>query len=885
MTERGSPGAISERLIPGRGNVARRQAALLRLSTAIAAAHDEAAIYRSVVTGLRDEALGYNFIGVFVVEDDTGDRILKASVGWPDVPDDWRVPFGKGLSARALEDGKLHYTADVTRESEYLPSLNSGSEVDVPLRMDDTTIGVLVVESSEPNAFGPEDFEILTAAANQASIAIGRVRLLAAERRRADEHKALLDTMQDLVGELELPRVLQAVLERAVSLLGVTGGEVAIYEEDRRELVVVASENIGKNSTGTRLALGEGAMGAVAETLEPLIIPSYHEWLGQSGQYADVTVHAVMAAPLLIGRRLVGAIATVHSDPNRVFGPEDLRLVNLFAPQAAIAIENARLFTAERQRAEEQRALLATMTDLSSELELSKALQAVLERAVTLLGVTGGEVAIFDDQTQELEVVASENIGKDSTGTRLTLGEGAMGVVARTMEPLIIPSYHEWLGQSDKYADVMVHSVMAAPLLIGSRLVGAIATVHSDPERIFGSEDLRLLNLFAPQAAIAIENARLYTEARQQREYFETLVDNSPVAIVTLDRDERIVSCNPAFERLFGYTKQEAVGSNLDALITTDATRSEAESYTRQALDHPVHGIGRRSRKDGSLVDVEVLGVPVIVDGKRVGLMGLYHDITELLRARQAAEDANSAKSQFLASMSHELRTPLNAIIGYSEMVQEEVVDLGHDELGLDMQKIHTAGKHLLSLINNVLDLSKIEAGKMDVYAERFEIQSMLDEVVATARPLIDKNRNELVVRTAPDLGSMQTDLTKVRQMLLNLLSNACKFTERGTITLEVTRESPLTDGGAELVSFSVCDTGIGMSPEQMDRLFEAFSQAEASTTSKYGGTGLGLAITKRFCQMMGGDIQVQSAPQQGSTFTIRLPAEVAVTTAHTVSG
>jgi signal transduction histidine kinase len=294
-------------------------------------------------------------------------------------------------------------------------------------------------------------------------------------------------------------------------------------------------------------------------------------------------------------------------------------------------------------------------------------------------------------------------------------------------------------------------------------------------------------------------------------------------------------------------------------------------------LDHPVHGIGRRSRKDGSLVDVEVLGVPVIVDGKRVGLMGLYYDITELLRARQAAEDANSAKSQFLASMSHELRTPLNAIIGYSEMVQEEVEDLGHAELGTDMQRIHTAGKHLLSLINNVLDLSKIEAGKMDVYAERFEIRAMLDEVTATARPLIDTNHNALVVHAPPDLGSMRTDLTKVRQMLLNLLSNASKFTERGTITLEVERESPSTEHGPERVSFSVSDTGIGMSPEQMDRLFEAFSQAEASTTSKYGGTGLGLAITKKFCQMMGGDIQVQSAPRRGSTFTIRLPVAVAL--------
>jgi PAS domain S-box-containing protein len=681
------------------GAVGRRQAALLRLSTAIAAAHDEEAIYRSVVNGLHDEALGYNFLGVFLLDPGTGDRVLQASVGWPDAPAAMRVHRGEGLSDQVMQDGKLHYTADVRRESKYLPSLASGSEVDVPLLMDGRTIGVLVVESSEPNAFGEEDFEILQAAANQASIAIARARLLQAERRRADEHKALLDTMADLSSELELSRVLQAVIERAVTLLGVTGGEVAIYEEESRELVVVASERIGKESTGTRLRLGEGAMGTVARTLEPLIIPSYHEWLGQSSKYADVTVHSVMAAPLLIGRRLVGAIATVHSDPARVFN----------------------------------------------------------------------------------------------------------------------------------------------------------------------REDLRLLNLFAPQAAIAIENARLYTAAQRQRQYFGELVRNSPVAIVTLNDKYRVVECNPAFETLFGYAQEEAAGRNLDELIAPEGTREEAEQYTRDALDRAVHGFGRRKRKDGTLVDVEILGVPVIVQGERVGLMGLYHDVTELLRARRDAEAANSAKSQFLASMSHELRTPLNAIIGYSEMLEEELETLAQPQLVSDLSKINTAGRHLLALINDILDLSKIEAGKMQLHLETFPIGPLLEEVAATARPLAAKNSNALEVRLPADGGTLHGDLTKVRQMLLNLLSNACKFTRRGIITLAVER-----DEGS--LTFVVHDTGIGMTTQQMDRLFEAFAQAEASTSSQYGGTGLGLAITKRFAHLMGGDVTVASAPGEGSTFSIRLP-------------
>ena len=863
----------AKRRVPKPGTshrAARRQAALLRLSTAIAAAETESAIYHAMVNGLHDDALGYNFLGVFLLDPATGDRVLQASRGWDDVPDHWRVRAGEGISAEALLDGRLHYTPDVTRDARYLPSLKTGSEVDVPLRVDGATIGVLVVESTEPGAFGDEDFEILTAAANQAAIAVGRARLLDSERRRLREHQALLDTIADLSSELELSRVLTAVIERAVALLGVTGGEVAIYDPEAQELVVVASERIGKESTGTRLKLGEGAMGTVARTLEPLIIPSYHEWLGQSAKYADVLVHSVMAAPLLIGRRLVGAIATVHSDPGRVFNADDLRLLNLFAPQAAIAVENARLFAAERKRAEEQQALLDSLRDLAGELELSKVLQAVLERAVSLLGVTGGEVAIFDEETRALEVVASSNIGKDSTGTRLNLGEGAMGTVAQSMKPLIIPSYRDWLGQSVQYADVTVHSVMAAPLLIGRRLVGAIATVHSDPARVFGTEDLRLLNLFAPQAAIAIENARLFSAAHRQREYFETLVSNSPVAIVVLDREYKIVTCNPAFETLFGYDRSEVIGQDLDALITTDATRTEAISYTQEALDHPVQGIGRRRRKDGSMVDVEVLGVPVHAGGQRVGLMGLYHDITELLLARREAEQASSAKSQFLASMSHELRTPLNAIIGYAEMLQEDVAGLGQPTMGEDLQKIRVAGRHLLSLINNILDLSKIEAGRMDVFAETFAIAPMVQDVVSTVRPLADRNHNRLAVEAPDDAGEMHSDLTKIRQMLLNLLSNACKFTEGGVITLAVRRAQ--ADG---TVTFEVRDTGIGMTSEQVGRMFEAFSQAEASTTRRFGGTGLGLAITRSFSRLLGGDVTVRSVAGQGSTFTLTLPAQL----------
>jgi PAS domain S-box-containing protein len=678
-----------------------RQSALLRLSAEIAAALDEDAVCQRVVEGLRDDALGYNLIGMFLLDENSGERVLRACVGWDDVRVGMRIAPGHGLTEKALRSKKLSYTADVKKAPEYVTTYRSGSEVDIPLLADGRPVGVLCVQSHETNAFGKPDFEILTAAATQASIAIARARLIVNERRRADEQQALLDSMSDLASALSLPRVLEAVLNRAVTLIGVTGGQIAIYHEATREMEIVASEIQQGDFVSTRLQYGEGAMGTVAKTLEPILIPNYNEWAGRASAYLDSNIHSVMAAPLLIGKRLVGSIATTHSDPNRVFGPEDLRR----------------------------------------------------------------------------------------------------------------------------------------------------------------------LNLFAPQAAIAIENARLFTNADRQKQFFEAVVEASPVAIVTLDMKDDIVQLNPAFERVFGFTPAEVLGKNLDSLITTPETLAEAKGYTSMAANQTARGIGKRKRKDGTFIDVELFGVPVVVNGERIGVFALYHDVTELLRAKSDAEGANRAKSQFLASMSHELRTPLNAIIGYSEMLEEDSRDRGDAASTGDLEKIRSAGKHLLSLINDILDLSKIEAGRMDLLIEQTDLGGVIEEVRATVEPLIARNGNKLVVKAPAKPGMVWTDVTKLRQMLLNLLSNAAKFTDKGTVTLEVERK------GEEMV-FRVRDTGIGITPEQMSRLFEAFAQADAGTTRRYGGTGLGLAITRKFCRLMGGDVIGESAKGEGSTFTIRLPAD-----------
>jgi len=278
-----------------------------------------------------------------------------------------------------------------------------------------------------------------------------------------------------------------------------------------------------------------------------------------------------------------------------------------------------------------------------------------------------------------------------------------------------------------------------------------------------------------------------------------------------------------------------------------------------------VHGIKQIAEQNAQIGEKSVLLE------QRTRELEAANEVAEA--AKKAAEEANRAKSRFLANMSHELRTPLNAIIGYSEMLIEETEDAGAEELKPDLEKIQGAGKHLLGLINEVLDLSKIEAGKMDLFLEDFDIAAIVQEVASTVTPQNQARGNRLEVSVDPTLSVMHADLTKVRQVLLNLLSNAAKFTERGVVSLAARRE--VSSAGARRVVFAVKDSGIGMTPAQLTRLFQPFVQADASTTRRYGGTGLGLTISKRFCEMMGGGIDVSSEPGVGTTFQAWFPLTV----------
>jgi len=478
------------------------------------------------------------------------------------------------------------------------------------------------------------------------------------------------------------------------------------------------------------------------------------------------------------------------------------------------------------------------------------------------------------------DTVRMDAFGADTVAL-LRADRTAVCADVRTLHPA---SLHLWEG-------IETRAYVAVPLIRDGALTAVLYVNHREP-RDWSPEDVALIEDAANRIWDSLERARAEAALRASEAHLSGLFAQTGAGFAEMTTDGRFLSVNNYYCELAGHSREALLGARLGDITHPEDLEAAATLLERVAASGiPATAEKRFLRGSGETVWVASTVSRITSPGSTHGLapgsepaagetlLAVAIDVTkrrqfeqELATARDAAEQANLAKSTFVANMSHELRTPLSAIIGYSEMLQEELTDGGSTEFVGDMAKIESNARHLLGLINDMLDLSKIESGKMEVYAETVDAGTVVRDVAATVETLMRKKGNTLHLELDPGLGAIHTDVTKLRQILLNLLGNAAKFTEGGRITLSVAPEGG-GEGDGRLLAFRVSDTGIGMTPEQLGKLFRRFAQADASTTRRFGGTGLGLSITKAFATMLGGRIDVESRPGEGSTFTVRLPA------------
>jgi GAF domain-containing protein len=882
-----------------------------------------------------------------------------------------------------------------------------GAQAITPLLRQGQAIGTLNVVRRAVHPFTDRQVALLEAFADQAVIAIENARLFEElEQRTVELSRAL--SQQTALGEVlrviaasptDLHTVLTTITETVMRLCQADGAGLQQRVGEKLAGQVHAGIMVpsfaASGLTHVPIRPGTFAGRAVVER-RTIYIPDVEavgDDLAEGREMARrlASWRAAAFAPLKQGDTVIGVLG-IHKLASDSLTAGQIALLETFADQAVIAIENARLFEELEQRnhdlneALEQQTATAEILRViaSSPRDLRNVLETIARSAARLTSgnnatvwrLDGDVVRLSGRWTEHGVPLSDEQIREHVRPLDRNIAVARVIMDRETLRVDDADVFFEREEASFHPGSLELHrltgyrSFMSAPMMLGDVAIGALS-VARDELHPFSDDDVALLERFADQAVIAIENARLFEELNDRVGELQALGEVGQAVSSTLDLQEVLATIVGSATRLAGadggvvYEYDEPEG--VFEVRATDQMTDEMVAILQTArirLGESVVGRAGAARAPYQVTDIassdlldptireqtlaeglrSVLAVPLLREDRVLGglvmtrrMPGAFPPgVVALLqtfatqsalaidnaRLYRALEEASRHKSQFLANMSHELRTPLNAIIGYSEMLQEEAEETDAEAFLPDLQRINSAGKHLLGLINDILDLSKIEAGRMDLFLETFNVSDLVRDVEAIVQPLMDKNGNTLVVSCPDDIGEMHADLTKVRQTLFNLLSNAAKFTEGGTITLRVAPlpppsgvpimptiaplrgttaarpyddadgvpdhgrgESPIrppaspdphaTSHPAPVVTFAVADTGIGMTEEQLERLCEAFSQAEASTRSKYGGTGLGLAISRHFCRLMGGDLTVESTHGEGSTFTVRLPLTV----------
>jgi PAS domain S-box-containing protein len=811
------------------------------------------------------------------------------------------------LSSRAILSKAIVHIPDMDNEPalpeitrRYVEAQILKSVLFVPMMREGAAVGAIGVGKRTPAPFTEKQIALLQTFASQAVIAIENVRLfnetqnlLKQTEQRAAELQIMNGIGQTLTQEIDLQTMIDRVGDQLRESLKVENIGIGIYEEAANVLHAPYVYHHGK-----RISVGPSPLNPynlrAAKMGQSLVlnrdVASRWDKVGSNLTVGDQPPKSLVMVPMLAGKELVGGITIQDFENENAFPESFVRLMETIAANMGTAVQNARLFDETQrllketeQRAAELAILNSVGDAMGQSLDVKNVTQIVGEKVRGIFKAEVVDIILYEPNTRTLQLAYSycdDQYYENEPAWEL--GEGLSSTVILTRQPLLLHSAPEmeahgaaaYLTAPQSAQDP--ESYMGVPIIVGDKVLGVV-DVQSYRPHAFNENNVRLLSTLASNMGVAIENARLFDEVTQRKEYFEVLFQNNPVAVVTIDNDANVTSWNPAAEKLFGYTQQEALGRNVDDLVANNPElHAEAIGYSKTGLNvdsEAFQVLAKRTRRDGSLVEVELSGVPIVVQNKKLGMYALYHDITELQRARQEAIAANEAKSSFLATMSHEIRTPMNAVIGMSGLLLDTKLS---DEQRDYAETIRNSGDALLNIINDILDFSKIEAGRMEIEAQPFDlrdcVESALDLVTARA---VEKGIDTAYIFEGDVPASIKSDETRLRQVLLNLFSNAVKFTEKGEVVLTVTARY-ITKSNVEL-TFKVRDTGIGLSPEGMGRLFQSFSQADSSTTRKYGGTGLGLAISKRLTEMMGGSMWAESEGLgKGSTFTFTIHAPIA---------
>lgn len=782
--------------------------------------------------------------------------------------------------------------------------------IGAPLKADGKILGAIFVQSyTEGIHYTDQDDEVLAFVAQHIATALTRLRALEAEGQRNAELVILNSVGEAMAKTLDIKTMTHIVGDKMREIFDTDS--VLIMLLDRHTNLIHVPYEYDKNEGGyidyvEPFPLGTGLSSKVITSGQPLMLGALEEEIA-NGAYFPPEIkeqgsgffsQSWLGVPIMANEQVLGLVALADARPH-AYNENHLRLLQTLSSAVGAALENARLFQAEQQRAVELATVNTVSSALVSELDLSALIELVGEQIRTVFKADIAYVALLDKDSNIINFPYQYGEVLEP----MQLGQGLTSKIIQGSKPLLINQEME--RQREQLCATLVgrqaRSYLGVPIFVSGEAIGVVSVQSTTREGVFTENDLRLLSTIAANVSTVLRNARLFDELKCQQQCAEEtqhrladIIDFLPDATLVIDREGKVIAWNHAIEEMTSIPAQAMLGKgDFEYAIPF---YGECRPILIDLVLLPREEIERKYahiQRKGQILTGETY-TPALKDGARylfatasalhdargniVGAIETIRDITErkhteeeLNKAKAEAEQANHAKSAFLATMSHEIRTPMNAVIGMSGLLLDTQLNAEQWEYA---ETIRNSGDALLAVINDILDFSKIEAGKMDLEHQPFDlrecVESALDLIAGRA---VEKDIDLAYVFEDGIPAGICGDVTRLRQILLNLLSNAIKFTEDGEVVLTVKNGKKKDE-----LLFSVRDTGIGIPPERVDALFQSFSQADSSTTRKYGGTGLGLAISRRLVEMMGGRIQVQSegVPGKGSTFSFTIQTEPA---------